>query len=80
MPLVTISLLKNVLNTMQKSEIIENVTDAIVSVEGEAMRALTWVMINEVEEENWGIGGHKIIGPAMADSPERQLINQEDQV
>jgi 4-oxalocrotonate tautomerase len=33
------------------------VTDAMVSVEGEAMRGVTWVTIEEVASGSWGIGG-----------------------
>ncbi|MDH5353534.1 MAG: 4-oxalocrotonate tautomerase family protein [Gammaproteobacteria bacterium] len=57
MPLVTIKVVKNVFTEAQKCEIIEKVTDAIVSIEGEAMRAMTWVLIEEVVRENWGVGG-----------------------
>ena len=36
---------------------IEKVTDAMVSIEGEAMRGVTWVIVEEVKEGDWGIGG-----------------------
>jgi 4-oxalocrotonate tautomerase len=36
---------------------IERVTDAMVEVEGEAMRGLTTVVIDEVRSGDWGIGG-----------------------
>ena len=57
MPLVTINVIQNVFNTAQKAAMIEKVTDAMVAVEGEAMRGLTWVVIHEVNEGEWGIGG-----------------------
>jgi 4-oxalocrotonate tautomerase len=60
MPLVTINVIENVFTDEQKSEIIEKVTDALVSIEGEAMRGITWVMIEEVNEANWGIGGQRM--------------------
>jgi 4-oxalocrotonate tautomerase len=60
MPLVTINVLEGVFTDEQKKELIDRVTDAIVSVEGEAMRPITWVMIEEVRENHWGIGGHSI--------------------
>lgn len=63
MPLVTINLLENVLTDEQKREMIEKVTDAMVSIEGEAMRGITWVMIEEVSECNWGIGGQCLAAP-----------------
>jgi len=63
MPLVTISVIKNVFTDKQKQEMIEKVTDTMVSIEGEAMRGITWVLIEEVSESNWGIGGQSMTGP-----------------
>jgi 4-oxalocrotonate tautomerase len=60
MPLVTINVIENVFTEKQKNEIIEKVTDVLVSIEGEAMRSITWVMIEEVPEGNWGIGGQVV--------------------
>lgn len=62
MPLVTINVIENVFTDEQKREMIEKVTDTLVSIEGEAMRAITWVVIEEVPESNWGIGGQCLIG------------------
>lgn len=64
MPLVTINVIENVFNDRQKQELIEKVTDAVVSVEGEAMRGITWVLIEEVRECHWGIGGQRLSGGA----------------
>lgn len=36
---------------------IEKVTAAMVAAEGEAMRGVTSVLVEEVQEGNWGIGG-----------------------
>lgn len=41
----------------QKREVIEKITDAMVSVEGENMRSVTWVTFHEVESGDWAIGG-----------------------
>lgn len=57
MPLVTIDVIKDVFTDNQKADLIERVTDAMVSVEGEAMRPVTWVRIQEIEQGDWGIGG-----------------------
>lgn len=57
MPLVTIDVIKDVFSPCQKQELITKVTNAMVSVEGEAMRQVTWVRINEIEQGDWGIGG-----------------------
>jgi 4-oxalocrotonate tautomerase len=57
MPLVTVDVIKDVFTPAQKEEIIRKVTDAMVEVEGEALRGVTWVRIMEVEQGDWGIGG-----------------------
>ena len=43
---------------------IEKVTDAMVAIEGEAMRGVTWVRVKEVQSGHWGIGGNR---PTAAD-------------
>ena len=58
MPLVTIDVIKDVFTPEQKSKLITNVTEAMIAVEGEPMRQVTWVRINEVEQGDWAIGGH----------------------
>lgn len=64
MPLVTINVVENLFSDEQKQEMIEKVTDALVSIEGEAMRAITWVLIEEVREQHWGIGGQRLTSQA----------------
>ena len=56
-PLVTIDVIKDVFTPSQKRDLIEKVTDAMVSVEGEALRGVTWVRVQEIEQGDWGIGG-----------------------
>lgn len=57
MPLIDIQLIKGVFTLEQKKRMIETVTDAMVSVEGEAMRPVTWVRVQEIESGEWAIGG-----------------------
>ncbi|MEE9380008.1 MAG: tautomerase family protein [Hyphomonadaceae bacterium] len=57
MPLVTVDVIKDVFTPSQKQDIIERVTDAMIAVEGENLRQVTWVRINEVQEGDWAIGG-----------------------
>jgi 4-oxalocrotonate tautomerase len=56
MPLVTIDVIKDVFTPEEKAEIINKVTDAIVEIEGEPLRGVTWVRIKEFEQGDWGIG------------------------
>ncbi|GGJ50449.1 4-oxalocrotonate tautomerase [Sphingopyxis bauzanensis] len=60
MPLVTIDVIKDVFTPAQKSALIDRVTEAMVSVEGEAMRTVTWVRIREFEQGDWAIGGKQL--------------------
>jgi 4-oxalocrotonate tautomerase len=57
MPLVTIDVIKNVFSPSQKQDLIAKVTEAMIDVEGESMRPVTWVRINEIEQGDWAIGG-----------------------
>ena len=60
MPLVTIDVIKNVFTPQQKQQLIEKVTAAMIEVEGENMRPVTWVRINEFEGGDWAIGGKRL--------------------
>jgi 4-oxalocrotonate tautomerase len=57
MPLVTIDVIKNVFTPTQKKDLIAKVTEAMIEVEGENLRPVTWVRINEFEGGDWAIGG-----------------------
>lgn len=60
MPLIQVRVIKDVFSREQKAQIISRLTDAMVSIEGEAMRGVTWCVIEEVESGDWGIGGKAI--------------------
>ena len=57
MPLVQVKVIEGVFNQDAKRQIVEGLTEAMVAVEGENMRAVTWVLIEEVRSGEWGIGG-----------------------
>lgn len=60
MPLIQVKLIENVFSPAQKKEIIERLTDAMVEVEGENMRSVTWVTLEEVQSGDWGIAGNAL--------------------
>ncbi len=64
MPLVDIEVIEGVFDKGQIGQMIEKVTNAMVEVEGEAMRGVTWVRVKEVRSGQWGIGGNT---PSAAD-------------
>ena len=57
MPFVNVKLIAGVFTVSQKQEMIRKLTDAMVSVEGENLRPVTWVVIEEVASGAWGVGG-----------------------
>ena len=57
MPLVNIKVIEGVFNEEQKQEMIQKVTDTMVSIEGEKIRRSTWVLVEDVKSGDWGIGG-----------------------
>ena len=60
MPLINVKLIEDVFTPEQKEQIVERLTDAMVSIEGENMRGVTWVLVEEVRSGDWGIGGRAL--------------------
>ena len=60
MPFVNVKLIEGVFSAAQKQEMIRKLTDTMVSIEGESMRSVTWVVIEEVKSGDWGIGGNPL--------------------
>lgn len=54
---ISIKVIEGVFTDEQKADMIKKVTEAMVEVEGESMRDLTWVTIEEVKKGDWAIGG-----------------------
>ncbi len=65
MPLIQVSLIEEVFTSEQKQQIIRKLTDAMVEIEGEALRGVTWVTIQEVRSGDWGIGGQPLTTAAV---------------
>jgi 4-oxalocrotonate tautomerase len=65
MPLAQIKGISGVLTLEQKQEMIKKVTEAIISVEGEGVRPVTWVVIEDVPSGQWGVGGDLVTTSAV---------------
>ena len=65
MPLINVKVIENVFTAEQKHEIVERLTDAMVSVEGENMRSVTWCVLEEVKSGDWAIGGQCLTTEAV---------------
>ena len=57
MPFINVKVIEGVFSAEQKSRIIRNLTNAMVEIEGEAMRSVTWTVVEEVKSGDWGIAG-----------------------
>jgi 4-oxalocrotonate tautomerase len=60
MPFVNVKVMEGLFTPAQKQEMIRKLTDTMVSIEGEGMRSVTWVVVEEVKSGDWGIGGNPL--------------------
>jgi len=60
MPFVNVKVIEGVFDADQKREIVERLTDTMVGIEGENMREVTWVVLEEVKSGDWAIGGNAL--------------------
>jgi 4-oxalocrotonate tautomerase len=52
-----VKVIEGVFDATQKRKIVEKLTDAMVAIEGENMRSVTWCVVEEVRSGDWGIAG-----------------------
>jgi 4-oxalocrotonate tautomerase len=57
MPLIQVKVLEGVFGAEEKRRIVCDLTEAMVKIEGENLRSITWVVVEEVKSGDWGIGG-----------------------
>ena len=60
MPFINVKIIEGVFSPAQKADIIRKLTDTMVGIEGEAMRSVTWTVIEEVKSGDWGIAGNPL--------------------
>lgn len=66
MPFVKITVVKGALTSAQRQDMLHKVTEAMVSVEGEAMRQGVQVVLEEsVNDGEWSVGGNMLTIAAM---------------
>jgi 4-oxalocrotonate tautomerase len=58
MPFVNVKVIEGVFTPTQRQDMVRKLTDTMVSIEGENMRAVTWVVVEEVKSGDWGVGGN----------------------
>ena len=57
MPLINVKLMEGVFTPKQKQEMVHKLTETMVSIEGENMRPMTLVVLEEVKSGDWGVAG-----------------------
>ncbi|MFN8098868.1 MAG: 4-oxalocrotonate tautomerase family protein [Dermatophilaceae bacterium] len=65
MPFINVKVIEGVFDAGQKQDIIERLTDTMVAIEGESLRPVTWVVVEEVRSGSWGIGGDAMTTQAV---------------
>jgi 4-oxalocrotonate tautomerase len=56
-PLINVKLIEGVFTAEQRQDIVRRLTDAMVEIEGENLRPVTWCIVEEVTSGDWGVGG-----------------------
>ena len=65
MPLINVKIIEGVFTQEQKQEMARSLTEAMVKIEGENMRSVTWCVIDEVKSGDWSIGGQSLTTEAV---------------
>jgi 4-oxalocrotonate tautomerase len=65
MPLIQVKLVAGVFTAHQKQDIIERLTEAMVAIEGEETRSVTWCLVEEIASGEWGIDGQAVTADDM---------------
>jgi 4-oxalocrotonate tautomerase len=60
MPFIDIKVIEGVFTPDEQRELVERVSEAVVAVEGEALRPFTTTVITETPSGSWAIGGQAL--------------------
>ncbi len=63
MPFISVKVFEEELTPSQTADLISRVTEAVIPFVGEKLRQATWVVVEEVKNGAWGVGG-KALGLA----------------
>lgn len=65
MPFINVRVIENVFTAEQKQQITRDLTEAMVAIEGERMRGVTWCVVEEVKSGDWAVGGQPLTTEAV---------------
>jgi 4-oxalocrotonate tautomerase len=57
MPFIDIKVIEGVFTPEEQRELVERVSEAVIAVEGEALRPVTHTVVTETPSGSWAIGG-----------------------
>lgn len=60
MLLVDVSVVRGMLSTTQKRQLVEGLTEAVMGIAGDDVRRHTWVLIHELDRDSCGIAGYPL--------------------
>jgi len=60
MPLIQVDIFEDELSQEQSRDLINKITDVVTEVTNEKLRDVTWVIVNEVKDGHWGVGGNAL--------------------
>jgi 4-oxalocrotonate tautomerase len=64
-PLINVKLIEGVFTKEQKEQMGRDLTEAMIAIEGENMRSVTWCVIEEVKSGDWSLGGQALTTEAV---------------
>ena len=79
MPFVNVKVIEEVFTPAQKKELIEKLTDAVVSIGGENLRHAIVVILDEVKSGDWAFGG-KCITTADVEQMAGQKLQEAEKM
>ena len=74
MPLVEVNVFEDELTPAQTQQLIRRITDDVTWVTSEKLRDITWVIVNTVNNGNWGVGGRPFVSRTSGGS---FVVNEE---
>ena len=60
MPFIDIKVIEGVFTPEEQRELVERVSEAVIAVEGEALRPVTHTVVTETPSGSWAVGGRAL--------------------
>ncbi len=60
MPLIQVDVFEDELSQEQSKDLIDKITNVVTEITSEKLRDVTWVIVNEVKNGHWGVGGNPL--------------------